>query len=70
MVRSPFHQLGDEETETRLVSEETRREDDVARNSSCVPVSDQKAQAKGDVVGLSAVTVSELEFGACKSGEL
>jgi tRNA(fMet)-specific endonuclease VapC len=29
----------------------------------------QEAQAKGDVVGLSAVTVSELEFGACKSGD-
>jgi predicted nucleic acid-binding protein len=28
----------------------------------------RKAQAQGDVVGLSVVTVSELEFGACKSG--
>ena len=27
------------------------------------------AQAKGDVVGLSAITVSELEFGAYKSGD-
>jgi tRNA(fMet)-specific endonuclease VapC len=28
----------------------------------------REAQAKGDVVGLSAVTVSELEFGAYNSG--
>jgi tRNA(fMet)-specific endonuclease VapC len=28
----------------------------------------REAQAKGDVVGLSAITVSELEYGACKSG--
>lgn len=28
----------------------------------------REAQAKGDVVGLSAITVSELEFGAHKSG--
>src|SRR5208283_4342462 len=27
------------------------------------------AQARGDVVGLSAITVSELEFGAYKSGD-
>ena len=27
------------------------------------------AQAKGDVVGLSAITVSELEFGAYNSGD-
>ncbi len=27
----------------------------------------REAQARGDVVGLSAITVSELEFGACNS---
>jgi tRNA(fMet)-specific endonuclease VapC len=27
------------------------------------------AQAKGDVVGLSAITVSELEYGACNSAD-
>jgi tRNA(fMet)-specific endonuclease VapC len=29
----------------------------------------QEAQAKGDVVGLSAITISELEFGAYNSGD-
>ncbi len=29
----------------------------------------REAQAKGDVVGLSAITVSELEFGAYHSGD-
>ena len=29
----------------------------------------REAQAKGDSVGLSAITVSELEFGACKSAD-
>jgi len=29
----------------------------------------REAQAKGDVVGLSAITVSELEFGAYNSGD-
>lgn len=29
----------------------------------------REAQAKGDVLALSAVTVSELEFGACNSGD-
>jgi tRNA(fMet)-specific endonuclease VapC len=29
----------------------------------------REAQAKGDVVGLSAITVSELEFGARNSGD-
>jgi tRNA(fMet)-specific endonuclease VapC len=41
-----------------------RRDKAVALVARC-----QEAQAKGDVVGLSAVTVSELEFGACKSGD-
>jgi tRNA(fMet)-specific endonuclease VapC len=40
-----------------------RRDKAVALVARC-----QEAQAKGDVVGLSAVTVSELEFGAYKSG--
>ena len=29
----------------------------------------RKAQAQGDTVGLSAITLSELEFGAFKSGQ-
>jgi hypothetical protein len=29
----------------------------------------REAQAKGDVIGLSAITVSELEFGAHNSGD-
>lgn len=29
----------------------------------------REAQAEGDSVGLSAITVSELEFGACKSAD-
>jgi tRNA(fMet)-specific endonuclease VapC len=41
----------------------TRRDKALALVARC-----REAQAKGDVVGLSAVTVSELEFGAYNSG--
>src|SRR6516165_6512154 len=41
-----------------------RRDKAVALVARC-----QDAQANGDLVGLSAVTVSELEFGARKSGD-
>ena len=41
-----------------------RRERALAPVARC-----REAQAKGDVVGLSAITVSELEFGAHNSGE-
>jgi tRNA(fMet)-specific endonuclease VapC len=41
-----------------------RRERALALVARC-----REAQAKGDVVGLSAVTVSELEFGAHNSGD-
>jgi tRNA(fMet)-specific endonuclease VapC len=41
----------------------TRRDKALALVARC-----RDAQSKGDVVGLSAITVSELEFGACKSG--
>jgi tRNA(fMet)-specific endonuclease VapC len=41
----------------------TRRERALALVTRC-----REAQASGDVVGLSAVTVSELEFGAYNSG--
>ncbi len=42
----------------------TRREKALALVARC-----REAQSKGDVVGLSAITVSELEFGAYKSGD-
>jgi tRNA(fMet)-specific endonuclease VapC len=41
----------------------TRRDKALALVARC-----REAQAKGDVVGLSAITVSELEFGAYNSG--
>lgn len=41
-----------------------RRERALALVARC-----REAQAKGDVVGLSAITVSELEFGAHHSGD-
>ncbi len=41
-----------------------RRERALALVARC-----REAQAKGDVVGLSAITVSELEFGAHNSGD-
>jgi tRNA(fMet)-specific endonuclease VapC len=41
-----------------------RRERPLALVARC-----REAQAKGDVVGLSAITVSELEFGAHNSGD-
>lgn len=41
-----------------------RREKALALVERC-----QQAQREGDVVGLSAITVSELEFGARKSGD-
>ena len=41
----------------------TRRDEAMALVARC-----REAQARGDVVGLSAVTVSELEFGAYNSG--
>lgn len=42
----------------------SRRERAMALVTRC-----RQAQEKGDVVGLSAITVSELEFGAYKSGD-
>ncbi len=42
----------------------TRREQALALVARC-----RAAQAKGDVVGLSAITVSELQFGAYNSGD-
>ncbi len=42
----------------------TRREKALSLVARC-----RAAQAKGDVVGLSAITLSELEFGAYKSGD-
>jgi predicted nucleic acid-binding protein len=41
-----------------------RRERALALVTRC-----REAQAKGDLVGLSAITVSELEFGAHNSGD-
>src|SRR5262249_27863983 len=41
-----------------------RRERALALVARC-----REAQAKGDIVGLSAITVSELEFGAQNSGD-
>jgi tRNA(fMet)-specific endonuclease VapC len=46
------------------LGQKARRDKAIALVARC-----RDAQVKGDVVGLSAITVSELEFGAHKSGD-